>query len=509
MPRSTVALEEASKSQPQLPVWLCHMWQRLDRRRLGLILGAGVSIDAGLPTWKNLVERLTARFPAVQKTFEAHRLAGLQETYITQIAYALHQASIKGAASALPRQFEQYQVDSTWMEVVHQELYRDIARLKYDQIIQRHSYLKSLGQLVCRTELTVNFNFDDLVDEAAIGFARDRNKVQPEVISRPKIETRRDASVIYHINGSLPREARRRRSENLVFTEDAFADVLISPTLHESDFLMSRFATTTFLLLGTSLNDNSLKNMLRAGMKRNPANHHYIIYWEDPARRRTDEERRHIFDVNLDVYNLISIFLETKQIVELIDLLNEEEAGLFEAELVKFSPHPARRKYYLVGSVVAGKSSNLEGLRCFSTFEEWSGRAPETMYQDHRSLTASERKEIDEWLYSHASALEPWCARLRLIELSYESLKALKFAAADLPANWGLHWGPESFPATFRFKNQWAKALAWRREWDSNRRYGMRAPWRLGGDSRQTKSRSKERLSGFLLLLQHHIWLRG
>lgn len=400
MLRSTVALEEASKSQPQLPVWLCHMWQRLDRRRLGLILGAGVSIDASLPAWKGLVERLTARFPAVEKTFDAHRNAGMQETYITQIAYALHQASVRGTASGLPQQFAQYQVDSTWMQIVHEELYRDIASLSYDDILRRHTYLSSLGQLVCRTELTVNFNFDDLVDEAAINYARSRNKVQPEIISRPKIETRRDASVIYHINGFLPREARRRRSESLVFTEDAFADVLISPTLHESDFLMSRFATTTFLLLGTSLNDNSLKNMLRAGMKRNPANHHYIIYWENPACPKTAEERKHIFDVNLDVYNLISIFLETPQIAALIDLLNEEDSGLFEADLVKFSQHPARRKYYLVGSVVAGKSSNLEGLRCFSTFEEWSGRAPEKMYQDHMTLTTSERKEIDDWLYS-------------------------------------------------------------------------------------------------------------
>jgi hypothetical protein len=206
---------------------------------------------------------------------------------------SLHEA-ISRAASLVPQRLEQYQVDSTWMEMVHEALYRDIASLSFDQISQRHPYLTALGRLVCRTDLTVNFNFDDLVDEAAINFARDRNKEQPEIISRAKIETRRDASVIYHINGYLPREARRRRSEGLVFTEDAFADVLISPTLQESDFLMSRFATTTFLLLGTSLNDNSLKNMLRAGMKRSPANHHYIVYWEDPVspRRRAEAHLR-------------------------------------------------------------------------------------------------------------------------------------------------------------------------------------------------------------------------
>jgi hypothetical protein len=163
---------------------------------------------------------------------------------------------------------------------------------------------------------------------------------------------------------------------------------------------MSRFATTTFLLLGTSLNDNSLKNMLRAGMKRSPANHHYIVYWENPVSPRGVEEQKHIFDVNLEVYNLISIFLNTQQIHEMISLLNEEDMVLFESALLQISTHNTRRKYYLVGSVVAGKSSNLELLRCFATFEEWSGRPPEKMYQDHKTLTAADREEIDRWLYS-------------------------------------------------------------------------------------------------------------
>jgi len=59
MPRTLAALADACKTQSQLPVWLCHMWQMLDRRKLGLILGAGVSVDAGCPAWKELVTRLT------------------------------------------------------------------------------------------------------------------------------------------------------------------------------------------------------------------------------------------------------------------------------------------------------------------------------------------------------------------------------------------------------------------------------------------------------------------
>lgn len=401
MNNSVSGLKAATATQPQLPVWLTHIWQRLDRKRLGLILGAGISIDAGCPSWHGLVRRLADRVPDLGATFDAHRGAGLQDTYLTQILYSLHQKATVAVTPAVPQQFEQYQIDSTWMETVHQELYKDICKFDFNTIAKQHPYLLSLGQLACRAAFTVNFNFDDLVDEAAINFAKSRNKEPPEIISRPKIETRLNAPVIYHINGSLPREPRRRRSETLVFTEDAFADVLISPTTHDSDFLMSRFASTTFLLLGTSLNDNSLKNMLRAGMKRSPANHHYIVYWKNPAKPRSAEEQEHIFDVNLSVYNLISIFLDTGQIAEMIDLLNEDQEKLFEQQVLSFADNlKTRRRYYLVGSVVAGKSSTLEALRCFTTFEEWSGRVPEKMYQDHNTLTEADREEIDDWLYN-------------------------------------------------------------------------------------------------------------
>src|ERR1051326_5613551 len=92
MPRSIGALTAAISTQPLLPLWMSHLWQRLhEHHRLGLILGAGVSLPAGCPLWIDLVKRL-ARKAARGKgaAMRAHRRAGLPETYLTQILYLLH-----------------------------------------------------------------------------------------------------------------------------------------------------------------------------------------------------------------------------------------------------------------------------------------------------------------------------------------------------------------------------------------------------------------------------------
>lgn len=269
------------------------------------------------------------------------------------------------------------------------------------EILDKHDYLAALAQLVYNAQFTVTFNFDDIVDDAVYKYADDQNGVNPEIIVKPKLESRPGAPVIYHINGLLPREQIRRRSEHLILTENAFADVLMSPNSQDSEFVINQFATRTFLLLGLSLSDNSLKNMLRAGAKRNPANHHYIVYHERDGAPRSPEERRDIFQVNLNVYNLISIFLTKAELTAGIEFLNESNAEEFGEGLLELAGRKLERKYHLVGSIAAGKSSTLEALRCFATHEEWTGRPPAAMYQDDKTLTPDQQREIDAFLFKN------------------------------------------------------------------------------------------------------------
>jgi hypothetical protein len=394
-------LKSATEQQPQLPVWITYMWQRrVKHSRLGLVLGAGVSHDANIPIWNELVERLmvAADFPTDRT--EAHKKDGTTPTLLAEMAYRSHFDSQTKSHSDMPLKFRKYQVDASWCVKIHGCLYEKVHGKTFAEIAAPHVYLEPLAELICRSRFAITLNFDDIVDEAVIAHTAQGKGPNPEIITRPKIETRKDAPVIYHINGRLPREELRGRSEHVLLTEEAFADILLSPNSQDAEFVINQFAVRTFLLVGVSLTDNSLKNLLRSAAKRNPSNHHFIIYFEEEGNPRPKEVRQDIFDVNLHVYNLISIFLTRNGIKALVQMLNlDMENEEFEDQLRHITKIKIDRKYYLVGAVAVGKSTTLEALRCFTTHEEWKGRAPSEMYLKDEILTPEQQKKVDQFFY--------------------------------------------------------------------------------------------------------------
>lgn len=421
-------LKSAIELQPQLPVWITHMWQRrIEHSRLGLVLGAGVSRDAKIPMWNELVERLMAVADFPKDRMDAHNQDGLTPTLLAEMAYRRHLDRETEVHSGMPSKFRRYQVDASWCVKIHGCLYEKVLGKTYAEVIEAHIYLHALAELICKSQFAVTFNFDDIVDEAVIAYAEKGKGPNPEIITRPKIETRKDAPVIYHINGKLPREELRGRSERVLLTEDAFADILLSPNSQEAEFAINQFAIRTFLLLGVSLADHSLKNLLRSAAKRNPANHHFIVYFEEPDRPKSKEVRQDIFEANLHVYNLISIFLAKEEINALLQMLNldvkDEE---FEDQLRHITDIKIDRKYYLVGAVAAGKSSTLEALRCFTTHEEWKGRVPAEMYLKDEILTEEQQSKIDRFLYPQLTQ------KNRKMTSQYPALRVMDRAYLDL-----------------------------------------------------------------------------
>ena len=51
-------LNAAIARDRRLPRYICHLYQRLKANRLNLVAGAGISVDAKVPAWKQLLHRL-------------------------------------------------------------------------------------------------------------------------------------------------------------------------------------------------------------------------------------------------------------------------------------------------------------------------------------------------------------------------------------------------------------------------------------------------------------------
>lgn len=378
--------------------YLIHMRQRMHNdNRLGCCLGAGVSTDFKIPSWKKLIERI-AEHPQVQGT----ELLKVSESLTAQSQF-LYQRFLQF--------FPDYKRDSeddvvrnrrvgmAWLHIVHECLYRE-ANVS-DQDLKDHPYLYALVPLIKESAMTINYNFDDSVERTLYLYNKENNGGADdkgfEVVWQPSSQFRRNSGVIYHPNGFLPLQTIDGFSEQLVFMEQEFADQLVDVSAGHYASLLNHFSKNTIIFLGLSLSDANLKHLLRVSARSNPGNFHYHIHWcaED---KPTAGEQDAIRKANFQIYNLVTLFLTTDEVKELTQLLvaNQEDfRALCDAE-----PHGLQTeyRYYLTGIVGSGKTTVLEQIRSVRTFDEWVDRRHPLLGKPHSELSEIERKDVDEWI---------------------------------------------------------------------------------------------------------------
>ncbi len=392
------ALRTAITRQQRLPRFLCHLYQRLSQKRLNLVTGAGISVEAGVPGWHALLERLAENEDALKHDLNLHREAGLNPEYLGQIIY--HR--FKNACTTTePADLRVATIEHGWGEAIHKAIYQNVP-LDIAKVVEDHPYLAQLRDLAHKVPLVINFNFDDILADA-IG---DQIKVGTgtgnalSVTWQPPLTDREKLTTIYHVNGILPRVSLKKRSPQLIFTEDSFADARARSPGVSAEYLFLRFVQNTMLLIGHSLADSSLKNYLRLNRDKSPANHHYMIFWIKDDNDLSDSRRQDIFEANLELYNLITIFLTSDEVREFLSLLNLDTREFSEALDSLGNDRRSRYHYYIVGPVAAGKSTLLEQLRCFQTHEEWTRPPPREMYLASTKIDEAQQAIIDRFIYS-------------------------------------------------------------------------------------------------------------
>ncbi len=355
------------------------------------MLGAGIGRPLGFPDWDQLVTRIAHHEFVMGNDLNCERGSNTSRTQmIFEYFRSKERANYpkNASISAVERQ-----IRAKWFEVILQCLYKDVNPVK------DHPYLNQLAPMLRNAPLTVNFNFDDCVEQL---LDLDRGPIEKrsdrgyETVWEPSVQYRREKGVIYHPNGFLPRDLQRGGSSWLTFAEESFADQMISIQQGHFSTLLSHLFRYTSLLIGISLDDQSLKHLLRQNAQLNPGHVHYYVSYRDQMRVESEDRSAAARESNFSTYNLVTLELSSEEIAALGRLLSREDDEIvFMATQVDV---PRRFTYYLSGAVGGGKTTALGYFKSLNTFDEWLEPKPAEILKAADSLTAEERTTVDEWI---------------------------------------------------------------------------------------------------------------
>ncbi|MBY2925843.1 SIR2 family protein [Rhizobium leguminosarum] len=375
---------------------IAHMRQLSQRRHLGLALGAGVSQSAGLPSWNELIARLTRQIET-SAAVKGPDLAGETAPMQAQILQSRFRKFVESGTAfpAVAVNHRDGMVATEWRKLLRDNLYQAIA--DPDGVVSTHPYFKELAALAFTVPVVVTYNFDDFLERALVQSSRrPHGTIGYYSAWGPHFVVQQDRPVVYHPNGYIPFQAIDRYSEEIILTEEALSNQIIDAARGSFAHLVNYFSKSPCLFLGFSLTDPGMRSMLRQATRASAGTvHYYIRYCGSGAPPLAEQEEAS--QANFDLFNIVTLYLDGDEIKALLELLSMEDEDTFNDVFVRAGVSQ-RYLYYIAGVVSVGKTSVISRLQGPEIVDEWLRPRDPLIAKPSDELDASERKRVDEWI---------------------------------------------------------------------------------------------------------------
>lgn len=385
----------------QYPKAITHLRRQLDDGRLGLIFGAGVSKPYGFPDWAELVERI-----AVDPAVDAGNVitSGADMLPLPILTEVLYQRYRQRHYEEFSQKISSNMGDldrlllAGWRRVIHDALYKGISD-DPSSLLKIESAYRHFLAVVKKTPITITYNFDDTLERLLLHTRspEEREITQTfQTVVDPRLPYRQGSTVIFHVNGFLPSSLLESTSDMLVFNEGTFADQLIDVMAGQYSSLLHHLTKSTCLLVGLSLNDETLRHLLRQSARLSPGNYHYFVRYVKPGAHISDDHRRAESISNFETYNLITLYLNDVEMQALGDLLTEPREDLtYRADDLGVR---LCYSYYLVGVPGVGKTTTFGHFNNLVTHDEWLEPRHPLLGKPFDSLTSEQEADVDSWI---------------------------------------------------------------------------------------------------------------
>lgn len=225
-----------------------------------LVLGAGISLPCGIPSWAQLVARLWAKAFPKEPMPNAEGLPQFLPLALDLISRKLRR-----------------QGEEAFREKLRATLYESLQPIDRKVIVSGEQSLAVLARLLVqehtagarrRISRVITLNVDDLVEFAVWSLAPDRWTLKPVVRAsqNPERGLGEQAIPLYHVHGSLPRNPdkawQKEAGDALVFTDSQYWSSVASPMSFANKVMSFALHDSRCVFIGSSMTDINLLRWL-------------------------------------------------------------------------------------------------------------------------------------------------------------------------------------------------------------------------------------------------------
>lgn len=240
--------------------------------KLVMVLGAGLSINFGIPSWKNLLRTLLVATieDSDEKVYSSEMLA--------QLFTRLFGLSPLAAGRYLQAHFDSKQATEPFAfeNALRQALYAHISYPPDEPLMKEIVNFCAAPGKSPNLDSVITYNYDDLLERAMTQLDV---SVPHKAIYDAGMNPEKGELPIYHVHGFLPQKGKLREQNRVAFGENIYHHQYNEIYSWRNIVQINKFRDASCLFIGISLTDPNMRRLLDIArlQKGKPEDYHYIF----------------------------------------------------------------------------------------------------------------------------------------------------------------------------------------------------------------------------------------